>query len=123
MSDIPLTRVRVLESAEAWWIKEPRTHSHNGMTRHHEESIPKDGRWKFNGDVENPTFSPSLNCSTEAAEDIPASRNHIIILGGDVTYCRDCTHDLATKTLPLAFFNEAEVSSNWRWIPGHVKSD
>ena len=43
---------RVSETGTGWMM-----HGHPG----HTIWIPKDGRWSFNGDLANPTFSPSIN--------------------------------------------------------------
>jgi len=64
-------------------------------------------RWNFNGDMECPTFSPSVN-ETCNSPDHPSyqsqaatSRCHFIITDGNISYCGDCTHDLKGQTLPL----------------------
>lgn len=55
--------------------------------------------WEFNGDMERPTFSPSMLCRTD--------RNgkqhvcHLLLRDGQLEFLSDCTHGLAGKTVPL----------------------
>jgi hypothetical protein len=53
--------------------------------------------WNFNGDLENPTFSPSLL----NAKDDPERRCHLFIKNGKIEYCSDCHHELAGKTIDM----------------------
>jgi hypothetical protein len=63
--------------------------------------------WTFNGDVEKPTFSPSMNeCinptgSPHHQPDIPTKRCHFIVTDGIINFCGDCTHGSAGKSMPL----------------------
>lgn len=72
--------------------------------------------WSFNGDVNNPTFDPSLlitwnqgvrkkNAPENSYEDkdydqIP-HRCHSYIRNGKIEFLSDCTHELAGKTIEL----------------------
>lgn len=56
-------------------------------------------KWGFNGDLDNPTFTPSL-LVTEP--DNPDYRCHLFVRGGNIEYCSDCNHGYAGKTIPLA---------------------
>lgn len=76
--------------------------------------------WQFNGDVERPTFSPSLlvrtghhvtgqpkppNCKhCEDEEHNPCTCCHSFIKDGNIQFLPDCTHKLAGKTAPLEDF-------------------
>ena len=51
--------------------------------------------WGFNGDVDNPTFSPSLLINAS----MPEKRCHLFLRDGHIQYCGDCHHDLAGKTV------------------------
>ena len=79
--------------------------------------------WTFNGDVERPTFSPSLLVQSghyapghkpgercwctynEEHPDKPAPyhcyRCHSFVRDGRIQFLADCTHELAGKTVPL----------------------
>lgn len=70
-------------------------------------------RWSFNGDLNNPTFSPSLlnrwgveadpkwNPEFEDGTDhtkMPYSgRCHLHVENGVINYCGDCTHEYSGK--------------------------
>lgn len=62
-------------------------------------------RWTFNGDFENPTFSPSLNTwwggFKSGDHDIPLHRCHSFIRDGKIQFLGDCTHALAGQTVDL----------------------
>jgi hypothetical protein len=53
--------------------------------------------WAFNGDVEKPTFSPSLLCQA----DVPNERCHSFITDGKIKFLSDCFHDLRGQTVEL----------------------
>lgn len=82
---------------------------HFYYTKEYEHSGPK---WDFNGDVNNPTFSPSLLCSTsiprnEAEKSNPVwyTQCHLFITNGQILYCTDCPHELAGQTIPIPDHN------------------
>jgi hypothetical protein len=51
--------------------------------------------WSFNGDEDNPTFSPSL------VVELPGKRCHLFVRDGKIEYLADCSHHLAGKTVEL----------------------
>jgi len=53
--------------------------------------------WTFNGDLEKPSFSPSLLCNAHH----PPSRCHSWVKDGMIQFFGDCHHKLAGKTVPL----------------------
>lgn len=53
--------------------------------------------WTWNGDMEKPTFTPSLLCN----KDIPDLRCHLFLTDGQLRYCGDCHHELAGKIIDL----------------------
>jgi len=62
--------------------------------------------WTFNGDMVNPTFSPSLlyhatqhMMADDTIKKIP--RCHLHVRNGMIEYCSDCDHEFAGKTIPL----------------------
>jgi hypothetical protein len=80
--------------------------------RQHHIPVP---RWTFNGDMENPTFSPSVN-ETCNSPDHPhyqaqaqTSRCHFTVTNGQITYHGDCTHPLAGQTFPLEHWEQSTV--------------
>ncbi len=56
-----------------------------------------DSRWSFNGDFENPTFSPSMLVN----KDDPNRRCHSFVKDGKIQYLDDCWHEFKGQTLDL----------------------
>lgn len=54
--------------------------------------IIKPPLWKFDGNWEAPTFTPSLKWDSKGV-----TQCHLIITNGLIDFCNDCTHDLAGK--------------------------
>jgi hypothetical protein len=64
--------------------------------------------WSFNGNVEKPSFTPSMRIFTPAGpygendEMVPEKTIcHYYVTDGQIAYCSDSDHELAGKTLPL----------------------
>jgi|GEM_PF-475315 hypothetical protein len=64
--------------------------------------------WNFDGNLEMPTFTPSLNQTTGSLAmsnykdgDIPPTRCHSIVTNGKIQYCGDCTHSYKGQTIDL----------------------
>jgi hypothetical protein len=72
------------------------------------------GGWTWNGDVDRPTFSPSVlvthdakpNASEKFKEWRTAQACHSFVTDGRIQFLSDCTHPLAGQTVPLADFPE-----------------
>ena len=56
-------------------------------------------RWTFNGDLERPTFSPSMVRPADPVGGTPYE--HFFIRDGKVEYLPDCDHELAGKTVDM----------------------
>lgn len=56
-------------------------------------------RWQFNGDVERPTFSPSMLAQGNHAG--KPWRCHSFVRDGCIEYLSDCTHSMAGQTVEL----------------------
>ncbi len=55
--------------------------------------------WEFSGDVNAPTFSPSLlNRGGRHGSDFVC---HLFVRNGKIEYCTDCSHELAGKTVEM----------------------
>jgi hypothetical protein len=69
-------------------------------------------RWTWDGNVDAPTFSPSVRVSYSGADagvdDAPPALCHTFIRGGVVEFLADCTHEFAGKTVPLPDWPYAE---------------
>ena len=57
--------------------------------------------WTFNGDLANPTFSPSLLVRWLQGEDKVSVVCHSFIRDGNIQFLDDCTHKLAGQTIEL----------------------
>ena len=54
--------------------------------------------WTFNGDLEKPTFSPSLLYQKENGA---KQRCHLFMTNGELHFCGDSEHELAGKVVPI----------------------
>jgi hypothetical protein len=69
-------------------------------------------QWTWDGDVENPTFSPSMFIKTNAPDDpryqpqAMSSACHYFLKGGVIQYLGDCTHGLKGQNVPLPVLPE-----------------
>ncbi len=61
-------------------------------------------RWEFNGDMENPTFSPSVLVWWEQGEAHEKKRCHSYVKGGKIRFLADSTHALAGQEVELPEF-------------------
>lgn len=61
-------------------------------------------RWEFDGDVESPTFAPSIRIFSGQQ-----TICHYFIRAGKIEFCSDSRHELRGKTAPLPDENEAEA--------------
>ena len=69
-----------------------------GCDYSHAFTVLENGKgWTFNGDLEKPTFSPSLLCN----QSHPESRCHSFVKDGMIQFLNDCHHKLAGQTVPL----------------------
>jgi hypothetical protein len=74
--------------------------------------------WKFDGNLENPTFTPSFkHTGVQAVKDSEGKWTgewvkgpdgkalawccHYILTNGILNFCGDCTHEFAGKSIPL----------------------
>lgn len=57
-------------------------------------------RWQFNGNTEQPTFSPSLLVHPHNGEP-KQPRCHLFLRDGKLEFCSDSDHKLAGKTVDL----------------------
>jgi hypothetical protein len=63
------------------------------------------GRWTWNGDVERPTFSPSILVRWEHGPERTPRVCHSFVTDGRIRFLADCTHVLAGQTVPLPDFD------------------
>lgn len=60
-----------------------------------------DKRWTFNGNLEKPTFSPSLLVRYTWGPERIEMRCHSFVREGKIQFLNDCTHKLAGKTVDM----------------------
>lgn len=70
-----------------------------GCKCHHTFNVGREKRpvWTFNGDMEKPTFSPSL---------LYVGRCHLFLTDGRIQFLSDCAHELAGQTVDLPIIPE-----------------
>lgn len=73
--------------------------------------IPTDARaqqnghkWTFNGDMERPTFSPSINLVGQC---------HYFIRNGMIEFCSDSKHELAGHTVQMVELESLRREDDW----------
>lgn len=59
-----------------------------------------DGTWSFNGDVDKPTFQPSVLVTGYSRHSVER-RCHTFVTDGRIQYLNDCSHSLAGQTLDM----------------------
>lgn len=100
---------KVIETNTGWMVK------CKACKWHEFPKIGKPGAsWTFNGDLGCPTFNPSMNehlndPGPNHNPELPTRICHFIISNGQISYCRDCTHELVGQTLMLEEWSDAEV--------------
>ena len=60
--------------------------------------------WEFNGDMERPTFSPSILVTMRWSEndaDMKDDICHSFVRDGQIQFLGDCTHKMAGQTVPI----------------------
>lgn len=63
--------------------------------------------WQFNGDVDNPTVSPSILVNGyEKCINPTEPRCHSFIKDGKIQFLSDCSHSLAGQTVELPEWEE-----------------
>jgi hypothetical protein len=70
---------------------------------HHIPTVGDHPVWTFNGDLEYPTFMPSVVVSSKYSAENNANPYicHFFIKNGTIEYQGDCTHEFKNKTLSL----------------------
>lgn len=77
-----------------YWFYCPGCKSHHAFTT---KSPGFNSPWTFDGNLEAPTFSPSLLCNG----DYPESRCHSFVRNGKIEFLGDCFYELKNQTVDL----------------------
>lgn len=75
------------------WIFCPGCKNYHAFTTKHPTFSP----WTFNGDLDKPTFSPSMLCNKDHVE----SRCHSFVKDGKIQFLNDCFHELKNQIVEL----------------------
>lgn len=60
--------------------------------------------WTFNGDMEKPTFMPSL----KVLDGHGGSKCHLFVVEGKINYCSDCQHNMAgQQDIPMIEWDDS----------------
>ena len=76
-----------------------------GCRREHPYTVRQDGGhpgWTFDGNLESPTFTPSLRCLDGKG----GTECHLFLTAGKIIYCGDSPHALAGQTIDLPELEE-----------------
>ncbi|MBC7282630.1 DUF6527 family protein [Hoeflea sp.] len=57
--------------------------------------------WSFNGNLDNPTITPSINAWREYGGNRETQRCHSFATNGRIQFLGDCTHSLKGQTVDL----------------------
>ena len=63
--------------------------------------LPNGASWEFNGNLDLPTFSPSILVTMEDPDGRKVMVCHSFVENGKIRYLSDCTHHLAGQTVDL----------------------
>ncbi|MBD2489029.1 DUF6527 family protein [Aulosira sp. FACHB-615] len=61
----------------------------------------KGASWTFNGDMNKPTFQPSILAKVERTDGSKIMVCHSFVTDGRIQFLSDCTHELAGRTVDL----------------------
>lgn len=97
-------------SEQSWGVKV--LYHCPGCKGGHAVDVRNDGghpSWTFNGDVDRPTFTPSVLVTVGPMPTVPAGRPdagkthvcHSYVIDGRIQYLGDSTHELAGQTVDL----------------------
>lgn len=75
-------------------------HGHFFNNAHGSKKHPKGASWSFNGDVEKPTFTPSMLVRFPRKGQSEGIC-HSFVTDGQIRFLNDCTHELAGQTVEL----------------------
>jgi len=69
---------------------------------------PGDRGWKFNGNNESPSFTPSLLLKRSRADyEGCGPRCHLFVTDGKIHYCDDCEHGMSGKAIDMVDLDPA----------------
>lgn len=98
-----------------WWHWCPACKTMHAINVEHPNG--NKARWMFDGDLNKPTFHPSIKIKIGPMPTVPEGRPdagktfvcHYHLRHGKITYCDDCTHELKGQTIDLPPIPEGEL--------------
>ena len=73
-----------------------------GCKQEHTYCVESDGsQWRFNNNLESPSFTPSLLNTEFDKEGKVKSVCHLCVTDGKIQYCSDSKHEFAGQTIDL----------------------
>ena len=66
-----------------------------------ERKNERGAQWRFNGNMDEPTFHPSIHIYTEGFNGEKQTVCHCIITSGFIQFLNDCAHDHKGKMIPM----------------------
>lgn len=67
----------------------------------------KPHNWHFDGDIESPTFTPSMRVFAPACKDSPEETLcHHFVTRGQIVFLSDSVHELSGQTVPMVPVDE-----------------
>ena len=70
--------------------------------------------WGFNGDMDKPTFTPSVRVTWPAGK-VSEKCCHHYVTDGRIQYLGDCTHAMAGQTIDLPELPDRYSDENFHW--------
>ncbi len=112
----PLGRKIVVRTGFYGTLEDPfPTHAHwcpacNEMHDYAVEKPFKNGaQWSFNGNLDSPSFNPSMNYSVGPMSNGNIYRCHYFVTAGRIIYQLDSTHSMSGQTVDLPDIPESET--------------
>lgn len=100
---------KLVELNKKYWTREDYGHWCPGCNTGHEISVNQanhsGARWTFDGNFQQPTFSPSINYRwgkfAKESDTDAGGVCHYFIRAGKIEFCSDTTHAFAGQTVDL----------------------
>lgn len=77
-------------------------HGHIFYVAHYGAAAELKSTWEFNGDLDRPTFSPSLLNTCPDHPDSAQRRCHLHVVDGEIRFAADCAHALRNRVVVMA---------------------
>lgn len=87
-----------------------RGHSYPVSQKYYELRFVEGPIWHFNGNLDQPTFTPSLRMFyTDPVTEREHTTCHLFLTDGKIQFCSDSKHELAGQTVDLVDFPEGYI--------------